>query len=282
MTEFMVGFLGQIKNTTQLRWNRVHKFKSKIRFRIEMGPYLIKTAETRHELMESFKLRHEVFHNEFRGIEGDGLDYDRFDYHFDHLIIVHKESQKIIGTYRLNCSRFSKESYTATEFDLKALWDLKGPHLELGRACIHKSYRKGSVISLLWRGIAEYMNLSGSQMLFGCSSLKVNNARDAALVYQYLVGQGAVSPQSLGAPTKKYRMKDFPAWLAYFRQGLSEAQTQEAENLVPSLLKSYLKLGAQVVCEPAFDEDFDCIDMLTVLKKEDLSKSLAQKFQVSA
>jgi len=156
-----------------------------------------------------------------------------------------------------------------------------GPYLELGRACIHKDFRKGAVISLLWRGIAEYMNLCEANILFGCSSVKINNAREAALIYKYLIDSNQVSKDFLSHQTEKFTMENFEAWYAYFRNGLTEVQKTEAENLIPSLLKSYLKLGAQVASEPAFDEDFDCIDLLTVLRKEDLSESLADKFKVS-
>lgn len=270
-----------IKRTSQLRWNRVHKFQPKIILYMELGPYILKTAETSKELIESFKLRHEVFNQEFRNIEGNGLDFDRYDYYFDHLIITHKESQKVIGTYRLNCTAFSLESYTAREFDLTKLLKADGDKLELGRACIHKDYRKGSVISFLWRGIAEYMNRSGADLLFGCSSLKINTARDAALVYKNLVDRQLINHEFNCQPTNKFRMKDFDAWLSFFSKGLSETQSAEAEELIPSLLKSYLKLGAKVACEPAFDEEFNCIDMLTILKKKDLSISLAQKLQVA-
>ena len=48
----------QIENTTELRWNRVHKFRAKIHLFLELGPYDIKTAETQEELIESFRLRH--------------------------------------------------------------------------------------------------------------------------------------------------------------------------------------------------------------------------------
>lgn len=76
-------------------------------------------------------------------------------------------------------------------------------------------------------------------------------------------------------------MTDFDAWFSYFHNGLTPEQAQEAEALMPSLLKSYLKLGAKVICEPAYDEEFDCIDFLTVLKRENLSNSLAEKFNVA-
>jgi len=276
----MMALVEQIKNTTQLRWNRVYKFKTKIHLNIQVGPYLIKTAETPAELIESFRLRHEVFNQEFREIEGPGLDFDKFDYHFDHLIIVHRESNKIIGTYRLNCSTFSKESYTALEFDLAFLNQEKGPFLELGRACIHKGFRKGSVISLLWRGIAEYMNLCGANILFGCSSLKINNPRESALIYNYLMNQNLVSHTYKSRPTKRFSMPNFDPWYSYFRHELNDAHIQEAEELIPPLLNSYLKLGARVASEPAFDEDFDCIDLLTILRREELAGNLAERFKV--
>ncbi len=277
----MLALVGQIKESTQLRWNQVHKFRTKVPMKIDLGPYTIKTAESWNELIESFKLRHEVFNQEFRGWTQSGLDFDKFDYHFDHLIIVHREQKKIIGTYRLRSSDHFNKSYTALEFDLQMLTLHPGPYLELGRACIHQDYRKGSVISLLWRGIAEYMKLSGSQLMFGCSSVKVNTAREAALIFRYFSEQGSVDKEFLCRPTKKYSMIDFDAWYSYFRNGLSESQKQEAESLIPSLLKSYLKLGAKVDCEPAFDEDFDCIDFLTVLKRDELAASLAERFQVA-
>ncbi len=231
-------FVDHIKQASQLRWNRVHKFQAKIILFMELGPYILKTAETSKELIESFKLRHEVFNKEFRNIEGNGLDFDKYDYYFDHLIIIHKESQNVIGTYRLNCTAFSSESYTALEFNLEKLMRANGSKLELGRACIHKDYRKGSVISFLWRGIAEYMNRCGADLLYGCSSLKINNAREAALVYKYLLDRQLINNEFSCQPTKKYTMTDFDAWYSFFSKGLSERQCAEAEELIPSLLKS--------------------------------------------
>lgn len=95
-----------VKENTRLRWNRINKFQPKINLVIEFGPYILKTANSYEELIESFKLRHAVFYQEFQGKKKTGLDFDRFDRHFDHLIIIHKDSNEIIGTYRLNCSEY--------------------------------------------------------------------------------------------------------------------------------------------------------------------------------
>lgn len=246
----MVAWAREVKENTRLRWNRVYKFKPKISLSLEFGPYLLKTANSSEELIQSFRLRHEVFYQEFQDLEEVGLDVDRFDSHFDHLIILHKETNRIVGTYRLSCTEFSKRSYAELEFDLTGIYRMKGPHLELGRACIHKDHRRGAVISLLWRGIAEYMNISGANVLFGCSSLKVNNPREAALIYKYLLDEGAVASSHFACPTKNFQMPDFDAWFSYFQGGLTDIQSEEAQQLIPALLSSYLKLGAKVAGEP--------------------------------
>lgn len=268
-----------------MRLNGVRKFKVKIPMQFEAGSYVVKTAETEFELMESFRLRHEVFNNEFKGNDRPGLDFDRFDKDFDHLIIYHTQLNQVIGTYRMNATAamndWKTNSYTGLEFDLSSLERFQGPYLELGRACIQKEYRKGSVISLLWRGIAEYMNLSKAEVLYGCSSLKINNPREAALVYSYLSEESLVEANLDCVPTRKFEMQGLDAWLNYFSIGLKDYQREEAKTLIPSLLNSYLKLGAKVAALPAFDVDFDCIDLLTVLEKNKLANSLATKLQIN-
>lgn len=275
----MIKFVQQIKESTQLKWNRVNKFKPTIRLEIEMGNYTIKTADAVDELLAIFRLRYDVFYREMREIAKMGLDIDKFDKKFDHLIIIHKPTQQIIGTYRLRTSEFAIASYTAQEFDL-SLMGHHGPYLELGRACIHQDFRKGSVISLLFRGIAEYMSLSGAKTLFGCSSIKTTVAEEAALIYQHLLEGGHVI-QGTVVPTKAFRMPGFDQCRQNLMPALSPEQKEKAEQLVPSLIRSYIKMGAKIAGPPALDRDFECIDLLTILEKENLADILARRFQIS-
>lgn len=276
----MLKLVTQLKQTTQLKWNGVDRFKPMIQFEIEVGAYIVKTADSVAELLKLFRLRHEVFHQEFRDIQRQGLDIDKYDRIFDHLIIYHKPSAQIIGTYRLRTSADPMKSYTSQEFDLSGLKRLPGPYLELGRACIHQEHRKGAVMSLLFRGIAEYMNRSGAQILFGCSSVKITHPREAALIHKYLQTE-EVLREDLGIePTAAFTMSGFEAWLDRFAAPLSEEQRNEAEALLPSLVKSYLKMGAMIACEPAYDEDFACVDLLTLLRLKDLANPLVRRFQV--
>ena len=81
-------------------------------------------------------------------------------------------------------------------------------------------------------------------------------------------------------PMSDYQMSDFAAWLDYFTQFYTEKYEQEAEDLIPSLLKSYLRMGAKIIAEPAFDQDYNCVDYLTLLQRDLLAKSAVKKYGV--
>lgn len=275
----MIALAREVTMNNLLKSNGIFDFQQKIKLKLETSSYILKTADTALELVESCKLRHEVFYQEFQEVEHIGVDVDQYDSHFDHLIILHKESNKVIGTYRLSCSEFSSVSYTESEFDLTEIFALKGPHLELGRACIQKEHRKGAtVISLLWRGIVEYMNLSGANILYGCSSIKIESTYEAALIYKYFHEQGAVIKSNLAGPVGEFKMHDFAKVYNELPELLSTEQIHFAESLIPSLLKFYIKFGAKIASEPAFDREFKCMDYLTIMKKEEIS--LSKKFQL--
>lgn len=276
----MIAAFENLKTNFQLHRNGIFQFQPQFPFKIQLGPYILKTADSVDELIESFKLRHEVFNIEFRGLNKGKLDFDRYDSFFDHLLIFHGDSKKVIGTYRVHkTDEVPSDSYTGLEFDLNGLTQFQGPYLELGRACIAKEHRRGAVITLLWRGIAEYMKMSGVQTLFGCSSLKVNNSRNAALIYRYLSDQNLVLKTNC-QPTRDFSFPDLQAWLHFYSKSLSCEQIEEAEKSLPPLLKSYLKLGSKIVAYPAFDRDFDCLDFLTVLNRNELSQSIERKFKI--
>lgn len=275
----VTAVIDSVIHTSQIYLTQLHKWNNKVDFKIEMGPYVLKLAQTKSEVLECFKLRHEVFCKEMAGrTTRTGLDYDEYDLFCDHLIIVHQESETIVGTYRMNFSDTAEKFYTDSEFYISQ-WILKQdqPFIELGRACIHSEHRRGSVISLLWRGIAEYMKLKNAELLVGCSSVKVTDARTSALIYKYFEVNGHLNNEIFSV-RKKYEMEDFIFWLMIFSQGLSPDQVAEAESKIPSLLKSYIKAGAKVASYPAYDKDFNCVDFVTILERKNLDSKLVRKF----
>lgn len=275
----MVAMIDTVIQQGRIYYTRLSKWKSKADFKIQTGPYILQMAQTKEEVLECFKLRYEVFCGEMAGrAKKTGLDYDKYDNFCDHLIIKHEPSNKIVGTYRMNFSETSDLFYTESEFEISDwIANQTSPFIELGRACIHHEHRRGIVISLLWRGIAEYMKMMNAEVLIGCSSVKVKDARSAALVFKYFEMNNYLSSEIFNS-CEKYQMKDLVFWLMVFSKGLSETQTAEAEEKVPSLLKSYIKAGAKVASYPAYDEEFKCIDFVTVLKRSELDQKLVRKF----
>lgn len=264
----------------QIRKNRVHQFRPKVEIYSDRGPYILKTVSSSSELIEALKLRYQVFHVEMIGKNKlRGIDVDQYDFLCDHLIIKDKKNQKIVGTYRLNCSLFSQKFYSENEFNLKNILALDGIKLELGRACIHKDFRKGMVINLLWRGIAEYMSKTNSEILFGCASIKTTHPRQAALLYQHFANEQRFQNHLLCPPTRPFTMPLLDLWIHSLQRPLTESENQEVLELIPPLCRAYLKIGAYLGGEPAYDKDFKCIDFLTILHRENLNKALWRKYQ---
>jgi putative hemolysin len=262
---------------------KLHKFKAKVQIYSEAGPYILKTATSNDELRQALQLRYQVFHKEFIGRQGaTGLDMDEYDFLCDHLIVIEKKTSSVIGTYRLNCTLFSDQFYSENEFQLDAVHKNHSVKTELGRACIDKNFRRGIVISLLWRGIAEHMVATHSQVLLGSASIHTSDPREAALIYRYLIEQKKMHPEMLCPPTESYSMPQFNFWSHYFNQQLTEFEKKEAMNLIPPLFRTYLKVGALIGGQPAWDSDFRCIDFLTILDKEDLNRSLWKKYKLQS
>jgi len=287
LNTLVLGSLDRVSTTLhsmyQLRLNRINQFKPKIEVYSEVGPFLVKTVSNAQELKTALELRYQVFHREMIGKKKPiGIDVDEFDFLCDHLVIIEKKTEKIVGTYRLNCSEFSKDFYAAREFNLTRIMHQPGTKLELGRACIHKDFRRGVVISLLWRGIAEYMANSHAQLLFGCASIKTENPRQAALIYKYFVARNRIVSDYLVVPTKTFTMPKLDLWIQYFQDPMTESEVREVEELIPPLCRAYLKIGAFIGGEPAWDAEFRCIDFLTILHREDLNRTLWKRYKLDS
>ncbi len=249
-------------------------FQPKIRIQFEKGDFTVKTVENWSELEQVLRLRHEVFHKEFIGQQLPlAMDFDRFDPNGDHLVIIDRLSGKIVGTYRLICSKFSNAFYTASEFEIGKFLNEPGVKLELSRACIHKDFRDGSVISLLWRGLVQYIQQSGSAYLFGCASIRSQDVREIQTIYQYLGSKDFLSSDFGLCPVPSYRMAGWQ------NPAESAAGAEAGKLLIPPLLNSYLRAGAKVFGDPAHDAAFRCVDLFTVLQMDKITPLFERRYQ---
>ncbi len=275
----VLNTFGRIETGLLLHRHKISQFQPHVQFLFERGNFVVKTAENGDELAACLKLRFEVFHREYMHKRRDlGIDVDHLDLLCDHLIIFDKRQDRIIGTYRLNCTRYNQSFYSAGEFHMERLLLEPGVKLEMGRACISREYRNGAVIALLWRGIAEYLSQTESKMIFGCASVKTIDVFESALLLDYLESTGNVDKVFTATPTKKYRFAGFAEALQYVRSAPEKFQRDSVAESLPTLFTSYLRAGAKICGEPAYDRDFQCIDFLTVLKLENMNPLFLRKY----
>ena len=217
-------------------------FTGRVPVEFTRGHFTVKTVQSKRELWQVMTLRYEVFHREYKNKKIPfGLDRDRFDSQADHLAIIDNRINRIVGTYRLISDVRTTDFYSKTEFDITDLLMRDGGKVELSRACIHKDYRNGAVITLLWRGIIEYLNQSGARWLFGMASVKTVNPDELAAVFKSLEAEGAIDGTVQIKAIDGYRIPDF-------ERRLQLAQvTDQSTAMVPALLRSYLRAGAVVV-----------------------------------
>jgi putative hemolysin len=273
--------LEKLDSGIKLHHFKTRNFKSNVSFSFERDPFIVKTAENGAELEECLKLRFEVFHREFMHKNRTvGVDVDKLDDVCDHLMIIDKRSDRMIGTYRLNSSNFTDSFYSAGEFHMEKLLQLPGSKLELGRACIDKDFRNGAVISLLWRGIAEYIHRTETKYLFGCASVKTMEPLEVGSLTKYMTDKNLMAFEYEVEPTKKFKMKQLAPVLDYLESNPYEYSEDETKKLIPALFNSYLKLGAKVCGEPALDRDFRCVDFLTLVKIDEMNPLMKGKYKI--
>ena len=137
-------------------------------------------AATRAEREMAQRLRYQVFVTELGG-DGPGVDHvsrmetDRFDDGSDHLLLIDEACgpEAVVGVYRLlraEGARAAGGFYSDTEYDLEPLLASGLPLLELGRSCLHPSYRGGAGMMVLWQALARYVEAYGIRVLFGVAS----------------------------------------------------------------------------------------------------------------
>jgi putative hemolysin len=153
----------------------------------------VRLAEDQYEIEQTLALRYEVFNKEL----GKGLpeshdtkkDRDEYDLYCDHLIVIdHANNDEIVGTYRILRRSIAKQYigfYSETEFNLTKIYKLNDEVAEIGRSCIHQDYRDGSVITLLWSGLAWYIKNYQIRYLMGCGSFHTSDPITISKAYAY-------------------------------------------------------------------------------------------------
>lgn len=207
-----------------------------------------------------------------------GIDTDHFDVFCEHLLVEDKSNARVVGTYRMQSGTTAAMNlgyYSAQEFEFAPYEPLRRDILELGRASIDREHRSPEVLTLLWRGIAQYANDMGLRYLVGCSSLNSKDPAEGWQMYRELE-RYRVSPEFETVPTREYVCPT--GQLCPSTQPGTEPQDSAVPTKLPKLLKTYLTIGARICAPPAWDREFGTIDFLTLLDLKTLSSAARNRF----
>jgi putative hemolysin len=226
------------------------------------------TCET--EVLEAQKLRYRVFHDEMGArlsSRTPGVDRDVYDPFCEHLIVRDENLGRIVGTYRILSQAAARKVggyYSENEFDLTRLQHLRERIVEIGRSCIDPEYRSGAVITLLWSGLARYMLENNYEYLMGCASVSMaDGGHNAASLYNQLKNEHL-------APLEYHVFPRHPLPLERLRGDL--------ETHTPPLIKGYLRAGAWICGDPAWDPDFNTADLPILLPMNRLQDRYARHY----
>jgi putative hemolysin len=243
-------------------------------FEISTDRYEVRFAQTQKDIESALRLRYEVFNlelaNEQLSADSEGLEYDEFDYHCRHLIVVEKKTQKTVGTYRVNSIETAGDVgnfYSFCEFSIEDLpADVLEKSVEIGRACIAYEHRNTRVLFLLWRGLADHMKETDKRFLFGCCSIFTTDCSIGMKAFQHLKDQGFFHDD--------YGVKPRDEKACASAKFAADSTVVE----LPSLFNMYLRIGAKVCGPPVIDREFGTIDFFVVFDVHNLSDKYQKLF----
>ena len=237
---------------------------------IAEGAYAVRYAASVEELDAILRLRFDVFNIELReGLEesfATGRDQDEFDGQCHHLLVEHRPSGRVIGTYRIQTAAMALAArgfYTGTEFDLSRLpEEIVAQSVEVGRACIAVEHRLKPVLFLLWKGLALYMAHNQKRFLFGPCSLTSQDPWDGKRVLDYLERKGLVRGDVWVGAMPGYEC----VW-----EGCDPAPEKSERIELPPLFDIYLRYAGRTCGPPVIDRRFKTIDFFVLFDVDALT-----------
>ncbi len=206
----------------------------------------VRLAQDAAQIEAAQRLRYDVFVRELGGdgamVDHDaGLERDRFDPFFDHLLAFDDTAGgKVVGVYRVlraDQAAAAGQFYSEDEYDLSVLRASGRRLLELGRSCLHRDYRGGPVMFHLWQGLANYVQTHDIDVMFGVASFHGIDAQALASPLS-LLHHRHLAPPDLRVRARQFQPMDLVAE--------ADLDRRAAMLQVPALIKAYLRLGGFV------------------------------------
>ncbi|PZQ99460.1 MAG: ornithine-acyl-ACP acyltransferase [Cereibacter sphaeroides] len=234
---------------------------------LRKGRYAARMAETTDDLLRAQELRYLTFivstGAQQDGSRADGRDADDFDALCTHVLVEEVKTGTLVCCFRLlplmNGTEIGR-SYSAQYYNLSALADFDGPMVEMGRFCIHPDWRDPDILRVAWGAMTRFVDETGVEMLFGCSSFHGTEAETYHDAFA-LLKDGHLAPKRWLPRVKAPDVFRFARALRRFRP-----DAKRAMQAMPPLLRTYLLMGGWVSDHAVVDRDLNTLHVFTGLE----------------
>ena len=255
----------------------------------EMQVYCAATQNIPETLKEIGRLREVTFREVGEG-SGKSSDIDKYDDYYLHLFLWNKNSNEVVGAYRIGQvdkivrQRGLHGMYTRSLFRYHANFLHKlGACLEMGRSFVRPEYQKSlSALMLLWKGIGAYVAENPRyRVLFGPVSISSDYSEVSRMLMASCLGVNncdraladLVSPTTPLKKKKQFWTLDDLRGLQNIEQLSSLVQRIEKDNKgIPVLLRQYLKLRGELAAfnvDPDFNNALDGLIIVDLMRVDD-------------
>ncbi|MBS0122779.1 GNAT family N-acetyltransferase [Thetidibacter halocola] len=221
---------------------------------LERGRYRARLASDACDLRAAQRLRALAFHG-----EGDGLDSDRFDAICDHLLVEETRSGVLVCCCRflpLAQGREIGRSYSAQYYELSGLESFEGRMVELGRFCLHPDWHDPDILRVAWAAMTDYVDETGVELLFGCTSFAGTDARAYYDAFAMLKARHLAPLRWL----PRVKAPDVFRFAARLRR---QPDAKKAMSRMPPLLRTYLMMGGWVSDHAVVDRRMNTLHVFT-------------------
>lgn len=216
----------------------------------QKGRYQARLAVTGDDVLACQRLRHRCFFGR------DGVDADRFDADWSHMMIEDGAGGPLVSTFRMRRSAAVDigAGYAGQFYDLSGLSQTSGPHIEIGRFCTDPATPDPHILRVAWGALTGQVDACGATVLFGCTSLTGNDPAPYRQVIKTLhdryQGPPALLPRVVASDVITFDDKTGGA----------------DQRPMPPLLRTYLAMGGWVSDHAVVDRAMQTMHVLTVVE----------------
>lgn len=230
---------------------------------LRRGRFEARLAETPDDLARAQALRWQAFRARSAGEAGAGADADAFDPLCRHVLVEEAKTGTLVCCFRLMPLARGDEigrSYSAQYYNLSALAAFDGPMVEMGRFCLHPDWHDPDILRVAWGAMTRFVDESGTEMLFGCSSF-LGTEPETYLDSFAMLAAGHLAP-------KRWLPRVKAPDVFRFARRLRRRQPDRPRALaaMPPLLRTYLSMGGWVSDHAVVDRDLGTLHVFTGLE----------------